>query len=651
MEDTNVYALAVALTLALASPTSDPPPTVEVSADPPRVTFSAGGHVLAASQGKPLFTVLYSDTPDIWEARSWIDLPPDAVMVTRSGSRLIVEARSFGGKPIRCRAVATPTSGEVRWDVTVRNDSGGTVVGVVGPGIRGVADIPAGRLYIPDRPGQRLSDPWRVLAAERRSIAYPVPASMQYITYAGPDRGLALHVLDRSMTFKYLAFGGPERELTVYQYPFIPPGATRKLPTIVWQALSRDWHEAAERYRRWFRSWAVRPSISPQVRRYPIMGGTVVRARPVEDEHLKDVTKSMEVGTYAAALEQARDLKAGGYDGTELVGWFGQGHDTTYPDHWPSDAMGGVEGLKRTLSAMREMGMISVLYLNARLAAIDSPTLAQHPDWEVMQEGGRRWIEQYGGGRFVVLCPAARGWQAHLHEEVRRAIEDYGADAVQLDQIGAASSMLCFNRDHGHSTPATAWAEGYLRLLRDLQRDMRRIRPHYWQWVEGTWEGSGQFIDGTQGGFWPSIPGVETFPQLYRYTHPEHPLFGDARMGGIPYWCPSDITRNRRINAAIGELFWNAEFLDDMGLTASDGAEVHWFLKGKQAVVTVFNASGAAEAISVTTAANRLPSRSSPRIARATASDEPVEARMDPAGLSLRVRVPPGQVEAILLKW
>jgi len=39
------------------------------------------------------------------------------------------------------------------------------------------------------------------------------------------------------------------------------------------------------------------------------------------------------------------------------------------------------------------------------------------------------------------------------------------------------------------------------------------------------------------------------------------------------------------------------------------------------------------------------------RIARAAASDEPVEARTNPSGLSLRVRVPAGQVEAVLLNW
>lgn len=626
-------------------------PGLDLSSDGSHVTLAAHGRTLAEWSGAPLITVLHSDEADIWKAQSWVERKPEGVRVSRSSSGWLVHVASFGGKAVRCTARARIVGSEVRWDITVTNRTGGTVVGVVGPTLRGVRDVPSGALYIPDRPGQRLGDPWTALAAERRGIAYPVPASMQYLTYSGKDAGLALHVLDRAMTFKHFAFGGPGREMTVYQYPFILPGRSRRLPTVVWQTLDGDWHGAADRYGAWFRTWAAKPSISPQVRAYPIMGGTVVRSRPVDDPHLKDVTKAMETGTYAGALEQARRLKAGGFDGTELVGWFGQGHDTTYPDHLPSDAMGGVEGLKHTLRTMREIGMISVLYLNARLAALESPTLARHPEWEVRQEGGKRWIEQYGDGKFVVLCPSAPGWKAHLREEVLRTVREYGTDGVQLDQIGAASSMFCFSREHGHSTPATAWGEGYPRFLRDLQRDARRILPHYWQWVEGAWEGSGQYLDGTQGGFWQSIPGTVTFPQLYRYTHPDHPLFTDARMGGIPYWCPSNIHRNRKINEAVGSFFWVARFMDDIGLTAPEGVEVHWLRRGKRAVVTVFNASGTAEPITVSIASSHLASRRPPTMVRATASSESVQAVASPEGLSLTVRVPAREVEAVDVRW
>ena len=122
-------------------------------------------------------------------------------------------------------------------------------------------------------------------------------------------------------------------------------------------------------------------------------------------------------------------------------------------------------------------------------------------------------------------------------------------------------------------------------------------------------------------------------------------------MGGIPYWCPSNIHRNRRINEAVGGFFWTARFMDDIGLTGTDGIEGHWFVKGRRAVVTVFNATGTNEPIAVTIAPDRLPASSHPRLCKATASDETVQARITGLGLTLAVRVPPREVEAILVEW
>lgn len=344
------------------------------------VALSRDGQVLAQAAGQPLVSVLYSDEADIWRAQTWRELLPDALAVRHAGRSTTVDVGSFGGKPIAARLAARLGGAEVTWRITVENRAPGTVVGVTGPALRGIADQPGGVLYMPNRPGQRLADPWHVLAAARH-LVYPVPASMQFVTYTDKAGGVAYHVLDRRMLYKELVFGGPDRELSVVQYPFIAPGGCWHSPRIVWQALSGDWHAAADRYGAWFRSWARRPQVSPQVRAFPVMAGTVIRARPEDDAHLHDVMKSQEIGTYAAALEQVKQLKASGFQGTHLVGWFGQGHDTTYPDFDPSPAMGGEDGLKVLVAGMHAMGMLATFYLNARLANVDSSTFHAHPDW------------------------------------------------------------------------------------------------------------------------------------------------------------------------------------------------------------------------------------------------------------------------------
>ncbi|MCC6727932.1 MAG: hypothetical protein IT208_01180 [Chthonomonadales bacterium] len=649
-------ALLAAATLALtpaAFAAAPPDLHIEAAPDGTGAVLRRGGVALNEPAARPLFTVMYSDAPDMWQARSWREVTPGALTARSDGSTATVEAASFGGLPVRLRATARAETrrGEVRWAVTLRNEAPGTVVGLRGPALRGVRDLQGGTLYLPDRPGQRLTDPWSALAREPSTLTYPVPASMQFVTFAGAGGGVAYHVLDRDMTFKHFVLGGPDRQIDVLQFPFVAPGGRWRSPPIVWQALEGDWHAAADRYGQWFRSWAPAPRISPQIRAMPFVSAVVIRARPVEDAHLEDVQKRQELGTYAGALPRMRQLKGVGYDGVQLVGWFGRGHDTTYPDHRPSAEMGGETGLRALVDAMHGMGLLASFYLNARLANHDSPTLAAHPEWETVMSGGQRWRETYGDQSFALLCPAAPGFREHMLEEVLRVENVYGGQGVQLDQVGAASSVLCFNRGHGHRTPATAWGEGYPRMLADIRREARRADPLFWTWVEGAWEGAGPYIDMSQGGFWGAIPGAQPFPQLYRYTLPIHPLFGDARMGGVPYWCPTDLARNRRIYAAAAPLFWSMRFMDDIGLSAEPAAEVHWFRDRSRALLTAHSPAASERALTLRLDTTALGRRTPPRRARALAAGNDAPARVVDGALEVSVTVPAGQVEAVLLEW
>ena len=81
----------------------------------------------------------------------------------------------------------------------------------------------------------------------------------------------------------------------------------------------------------------------------------------IERRVVEWVLRNREVKWEIMPLEEARRLKEAGYEGTQFVGWFGQGHDTTYPDHRPSEAMGGEQGLKDLVTTMHAMGMIASL--------------------------------------------------------------------------------------------------------------------------------------------------------------------------------------------------------------------------------------------------------------------------------------------------
>ncbi len=609
--------------------------------------LSLGEKRLAYAQGDPLFVILYSEAPDIWAARSWRMVGPDAEVVARGEHGYDFSVESFEGLAVqlRARAGVDAAKGEVTWDIQLENHAAGTVAGVIGPCLRNVQDRTGGFLVVPNRPGQRIDDPWNTLAKSIQHLSYPVPASMQYMAYSGRDGGVAVHVFDREMVYKQLAFGGEGRQMTFLQYPFVAPGGAWHSPMVLWQALSTDWHAAADRYRDWFRGWAHRPEISPAIKAMPSVPGVVILARPVEDAWLRDVQKSQEKGTYDAAQAQVDAFARGGMDGVHLVGWFGRGHDSTYPDHLPAEAMGGEAGLLRLAAKIRDDKMLAVYYLNARLLNVTNPTYQAHPDWAATTEDGNPRKEVIGGETFHVACPGCSGYREHIKNETLRVAERYHGDGVQLDQIGAAPSVLCFDKSHGHATPATGWAAGHVQMLKELYAALGPVNPKFFCWIEGAWEGAGQYVDLSQGGFWPDHPGAKSFPQMYRYTLPEHPLFGDATLGGVPYWCPTDIGRGKRMNAQAADFFWNGAFHDDIGLSLNGPGEAHWFSRDKAILITVHNTSQEAQTYEVQLK-TVVPALTAARLL-AEGTEIPVSIEGDQ--VTLKMPVPAGQVEAVLL--
>lgn len=142
------------------------------------------------------------------------------------------------------------------------------------------------------------------------------------------------------------------------------------------------------------------------------------------------------------------------------------------------------------------------------------------------------------------------------------------------------------------------------------------------------------------------MPGATSFPDLYRYTLPEHMLMSDAALGAMPYWCPSDIHRAKRINDAVGEVFLKGELMDAQGLTSEPATRVHWFRRGARVVVAVSNDTDAEQTYRVDL---KTPGGMAPTTAqgRALASDAPVAVGAAQDGWEFTVTVPARQVEAV----
>ena len=127
-------------------------------------------------------------------------------------------------------------------------------------------------------------------------------------------------------------------------------------------------------------------------------------------------------------------------------------------------------------------------------------------------------------------------------------------------------------------------------------------------------------------------------------------MFGDARMGGVPFWCPTDIQRAKKIDDAASSIFWHGEFMDDIGLSSFPQTEVHWFRYKDQVVITVMNNNDASQDFDVRLETSQLNWKGFPSSAQALASDRNLKITRRDGYLSFTVTVPAKQVEAVLIR-
>lgn len=537
-------------------------------------SFSLDETVFAQGKGLPGVILLYSENGSMWDASAWDELSPDGMHLQETGAGIEISYPSFGGKKVSAVLSIGVDEDGFSFNVSIDNTDSGTVVGIKTLRISSFVEH-GGTLYFPDRAGQKMESPFKKLLSNMYGFQYPVPLSAQFLTYSTGKQSWSVKVLDPGMNFKKIWLGDVFRSLEVELYCFTEPGQKGQLPTVRLDAYNGDWHLASDSYREWFDTWAHKIVQSPLIREMPTVASVVILARPVDDASLRDVTKDQEHKTYAGALGVMNAQSVlDGFDACQLVGWHGTGHDTDYPLHEVSDPMGGSEGLKLLSSHMKNMGMQVGYYTNSRLGNINSPISDSIEEWKVKPADKMKIREKYGGEWFEILCPAAEGFIRLTEEKARELTSDYHADFIQLDQIGAARSFLCFDQSHGHKTPASAWAEGYPAFIERVTEAGREENPGFWTWCEGAWEGAGQYLDLQQGGFWKFNSYSEYFPELYRYTFPYHPLMGDGFLGGVSMWVGSEKLPGVKLIKDYSGFYLEARYMDDVGLAKPDDSNI-----------------------------------------------------------------------------
>ncbi len=130
--------------------------------------------------------------------------------------------------------------------------------------------------------------------------------------------------------------------------------------------------------------------------------------------------------------------------------------------------------------------------------------------------------ESYGTGLdYVAMCPMSQAWQDAIVAAVERT-RNNGADGYCLDQLMEMPGNLCYNEEHGHTTPAAAYAEGYDSLFTRINEITTGSDCIYS--CEGTCDAYLSYID-ICGLMWARLFGnmMQAAPQITRYTLPVLP--------------------------------------------------------------------------------------------------------------------------------
>ena len=355
-----------------------------------------------------------------------------------------------------------------------------------------------------------------------RECTYSGPCSMLYMALQNPELNMSIYLTCRDDGLRLKALRAstygkqkPGVGLAIAHVPNIECGVWTSEECVL-MLYEGDWHKAADDYRAW-REGVKRPEIARPHRPewflkspglaahydFKYQGGGIVH-------RFSDIPR---------IFQMAKDI---GLNHLLLSGWNRGGFDNGFPLYTPDPDLGTEQELKDALSYVRGQGGHVAFYINSRLCNVKYEELkALYENGAAMRKDGSLYIEKYGADNlnFACMCSGDEAWQKRLADTVDYLTNTIGADSMYLDQLGMATGVMCYNKNHRHGADLAAWNQGYEEIL-------GRMREHYAQ--EGVallFEGASDVhARGASGQLISTMFFNGAFPELYKYTFPDDVL-------------------------------------------------------------------------------------------------------------------------------
>jgi hypothetical protein len=141
--------------------------------------------------------------------------------------------------------------------------------------------------------------------------------------------------------------------------------------------------------------------------------------------------------------------------------------DTHYPHYFPTKP-----GIPEQVHDLVSKGLVIMPYINGRIIDVSNDDFDEYLPYCCKDRMGKHYVETYGNNvKQAPMCCHTEFWQDKVTQIVERLAEEVGVNAVYIDQIAAASPVLCFDKSHGHPLGGGGWwVDGYREMLKKVQR-------------------------------------------------------------------------------------------------------------------------------------------------------------------------------------
>ena len=495
------------------------------------------------------------------------------------------------------------TKGIAAWLDIDNNNSTLVIKKVSFPYIGGVDKISGNKpdiIAVPDGLGYGITNALDKLKSGLTNIEhkYPGGLSMQFFTlYQENVGGFYFATYDPRAMVKGMLLNGKTFDVDAvkmswYHFPFVLDNGNdlRLLYPVIISAYEGNWEDAAELYRdwalkqRWVKGliedrddiplWLKELELIWKVSSYNTDDDTVI-LRGITADQFQEYADTLLNKLSVAGLNDSNIL-------IEWWGWNQYGFDNGYPEYFPP--RDGEDAFKEAIDYAHSKGLKMMLYFNGYIVDVETQTFKDNKKYMVVKENGEYHLSTLFNGRtFAVPNPRYEWWKDTLTELAIKAVRDYDADAMYLDQMLTAPARIDYNYtiDGKVVSGGYGWSTAESKILRSIKDNTKqykdiilateRANEVYIPYIDIFWTG-GQYTSMLRNLLLEVIP---LFPYVYHgYT------FESARSDYMP-GIDKDLYNWAVSNALVTDTFAGAAI---PRLKQFDSVDEEAFIVLKQAI-------------------------------------------------------------------